>query len=343
MPNAPAGWPPCNPKTVAPLRDNKPDMYNYMPTRNVTRDEARARNWTFFYIGEACRNGHQAPRYVSNHNLCVDCARLRDGKMPMGIKCEPNEKPRSQPPGRTPKALAAINVIRPKEPDLLEKKFLVEYVKRRDFNAAAAECGKDPSEFLGRLSYSKVFREAVHILEEENNLVRTTALTEDFEWTDEKRITLMRMYINTGDLQRAMASVSVSNYHFEQELQDNNDFRAGIEQAQERADRHIERIGIGRAIDGDSRLLQKVLAAKNPEYGDKVKLDMNVTHKLTDDQLNTRLAQIIGKLGGSVSAEAAAVIDADFSDPDESGTDQTVRAIGSETPPPAAESNLDLV
>jgi len=313
-----------------------------MPSRFVPYEEAKARAWTFYYIGETCKYGHMAPRYVSNKHLCVDCHRIRDGRLPIGAKAEKQttEVPKAYK-GPKPNELAAA-VVRPIEPDNTEKRFLVEYAKHRDFAKASEACGRHESEFLGRLSYSRVFREAVNQLEADNGLTRTPSLNEDFEWTDDKRVTLIRMYINTGDLSKSMAAVGVTNFHYEMELQDNAEFRSAMDKAEEIAMRHIERIGIGRAIDGDSRLLQKVMAAKNPDYGDRVKVDMNVTQKLTDDQLNTRLIQIFEQCGGVVQASPP-VVDAEFTNAPEEREVETAGTTGGALPPPATQSNLDLV
>lgn len=61
--------------------NGKPDMYNSVPKRLVTIEEARSHDWQHFYDGETqCPQGHIAARYVSNAYRCVDCARISDGK-----------------------------------------------------------------------------------------------------------------------------------------------------------------------------------------------------------------------------------------------------------------------
>ena len=59
-------------------------MYNSVPKRVVTIEEARSHDWPHFYDGETkCPQGHIAARYVSNAYRCVDCARISDGKLPI--------------------------------------------------------------------------------------------------------------------------------------------------------------------------------------------------------------------------------------------------------------------
>jgi len=76
-------WPKIDPSTVAPLRDDKPDLYSYQPTRFVSKDEAKARGWKHFWTGELCVTGHRAARYVANASMCVDCIRVGKGQLPV--------------------------------------------------------------------------------------------------------------------------------------------------------------------------------------------------------------------------------------------------------------------
>ena len=346
-----ANWPEIDPATVAPLRDGKPDMYNHMPTRMVSKEEAQARGWTFFYVGESCRWGHMAPRYVTNPRMCVDCHRTRDGRTAIGAKgnkeYEGKLKPYSKPvraPGVVSPGVAP-SVPRPLEPDPVERKFLTEYAKLRSFSLAAKECGRHEAEFLGRLSYDKIFRDAVHQLETDNGLVRTASLSEEFEWTDDKRVILMRLYINTGDLAQAMKGIGVSNYHYEKELEENPEFRSDMEKAEELAWRQVDRQAISGALAGDSRLLQRVMSGNIEKYNERVKVDLNVTQKLTDDQLNARLAQGLARLeqlGHSIRLPAS-VVDADFEVDGSVGSDEAAGDYRDSAAEDRTQSNLDLV
>jgi hypothetical protein len=61
--------------------DSRPDMFNYVPKRVVEKAEAEKMGWKHYYDGNtACANGHVAARYVSNPAICIDCARVGDGK-----------------------------------------------------------------------------------------------------------------------------------------------------------------------------------------------------------------------------------------------------------------------
>jgi hypothetical protein len=342
-------WPKCDPATVAPLnRDGDPDMRNHMPTRFVSMEEAIAREWKYFYTGESCRWGHRAPRYVSNKNNCIDCERIREGKLPIGIKgVQEYDGPQPVKPAYSQRSTSvAVVSAAPREPDAIEKFFLTKYVELKNFSDAAKAGGQSEAYFLARLSYNKTFRDAVHQLEADNGLARTPSLTEDFDWDDDKRNVLMRVYIDTGDLLTAMQGIGVSNYHFEKELRENAEFRADMEQAEELATKQHERYAISLARKGDSRLLQRMLAAVMPEkWGDRVNMNLNVTAKLTNDQLAARLEQQLAWLerrGFSLPAPSE-VVEAEFVavEPD---TAPEPAGDGGGDPPPVRENKyLDLV
>lgn len=68
----------------ASVKDGKPDMYNAVPKRVVTKEEAESHDWQHFYDGVwTCTHGHKAARYVKNPYRCTDCARIQDGKLPI--------------------------------------------------------------------------------------------------------------------------------------------------------------------------------------------------------------------------------------------------------------------
>jgi len=68
----------------AAVKDGMPDMYNAVPKRAVSQDEAKSHGWPHFFDGVTqCPQGHVAARYMSNTYRCVDCARIADGKLPI--------------------------------------------------------------------------------------------------------------------------------------------------------------------------------------------------------------------------------------------------------------------
>jgi hypothetical protein len=276
----------------------------------VSKQEAEERGWTFFYIGDACRHGHRAPRYVKAPRTCVDCHRTDNNRNPIGAKAVAEYSPKVRPYAeRAPKPAQAAVVQQPapREPDSLEKKFLIEYARTANFNQAAENLGLEPAVFQGRLSYSTVFRDAVEKLETDNGLMRTPSILENYEWTADKRATLLRVYIDTGDIATARASVGVSNFYLLKELEENPQFQSDYEKAEEMANRVLDQIGVSQARRGDSKLLTRLLSNISPaRFGEssKVKVDLNVAESRTDEQLR---ADIIREL---IKGRDRSVIDA---------------------------------
>lgn len=332
---------------VAPLKDGRPDLYNHLPSRFITIEEAKFRGWKYFYIGDGCKYGHKAPRFVSNPRMCVDCHRTREGRLTMGGKLEALADPHTgwtkpAPVKDTKKSAPAARQIILAEPDKLEKAFLVEYAKLKDFSLAAQACGRVEADFLARLSYSEVFREAIRRLEEDCGLQHIPTLLDECDWNDDKRATLLRVYVDTGDITAARSAVQVSNYHFIKELETNLEFATEYAEAQILAEKYVGEVGVSQAMRGDTRLLQRYLANVRPDqFGEtsKVRVDLNVTEKLTDEQLNARFAQAVRQLGGRTKD----TVDAEFC---ELEPPREVEALGVDRDPSPTrqpESNLDLV
>lgn len=330
---------------IAPLNKNgRPDMYNQLPTRFVTMEEATARGWAHFYIGDVCSYGHKAPRFVSNPRSCVDCRRLREGKLTIGGKGEAEYVQRKQASYKQPDPKDdkgnQLTIVNQLEPDPIEKRFLKTYAETRDFEQAAHQIGKTASEFQARLSYSRVFREAVDKLEADLGLTHTQAITEEFTWTDDKRAALLRVWVNTGNLSIAIQSVGATNWAYEAELQRNPDFAAKVAEIEPLALRVLDREIIGKALAGDSRLLQRAAEAHLPEqYGQKMQVNMNVTEKLSDDQINARLAQLLDRL----NIRPGDVIDGEIVEPEPAGALAAPGDAGDEGETAGPEPYIDLL
>lgn len=68
----------------AAVKDGWPDMYNAVPKRTVSIEEAKSHGWPHFWDGVSkCTQGHVAARYVTNPHRCIECARIADGKLPI--------------------------------------------------------------------------------------------------------------------------------------------------------------------------------------------------------------------------------------------------------------------
>ena len=304
---------------IAPLnKQGQPDLMNYLPTRLVPFDEAKARGWTYFYDARTCRKGHQAPYFVSNINLCVDCVRIRRGKQTIGGKAggshERREYKRAEPVP-TGATTAPTVTVKQQEPDRIEKQFLVAYADLKDFAKACDQVGVSMPHMQGRMSWSSVFRLAVADLENRVGITHIPAAAENFEWNEDKHHRLIEVYVDTGDIATARDSISVTPSEYYRELKRNQDFYARVMEAEQLAWNALEEKAVQLARNGNDKLLQKILTAKKPEYRDSLKLDVKVEERLTDAQLRTEAARLIlearRRVGGrTIDAESTRAIEA---------------------------------
>ena len=347
-------WPKIKPESVAPLRDDKPDLYNHQPTRFVSKDEARARGWKHFWTGEPCVSGHRAARYVANGSVCVDCTRVGKGQLPVYGKGVPRlDTPRgvdgfARPYTRRTTAVAAG----PAQPSSAEKLFLTKYAELKDFALAADACGRTEAEFLAILSWNETFRDAVNRLEESIGIARTQKISEFFDWDDDKRKSFLFTYANTADMKQALRSVGVTNVQFHRELADNADFQRDFDEATQIARAVFDHAAGAAAIKGDAKMLGRVAANFFPEkYGESLKMDLNVKGTMTVEQQNAELSALLSGLGrqGVLVARnperitGPDVVDADYSVTEPESEEQTDRDLAPETADDGADPNSDLI
>lgn len=339
-------WPKIRPETVAPLRDGKPDLFNYMPTRFVSKDEAKARGWTHFWTGEICVTGHRAARYVSNSSECVDCHRIEQGKLPVYGKGVP-ELEAARKRNYTQKNTQTI--VGPPVPNAAEKLFLTKYAELKDFSLAADACGRTEAEFLAILSWNTTFREAVNRLEESLGIARTQKVTEFFDWTEDKRRVFLITYANTADMKQALRSVGATNVQFHKELSDNSDFQKDFEDATQVARAVFDHAAGAAAVKGDARMLGRIAANFFPEkYGENLKMDLNVKQNLTLDQAHAQLATILSRFNrqGLLSAAEStdeSVVDAEYQLVEPAGDVETDTDLESASADSRSDPNSDLI
>lgn len=292
---------------IAPLaRDGTPDLYNFMPTRLVPLDEAIARGWTQFFDARKCRYNHVAPRYVVNPKICVDCRRIKNGKAPIGGRdggqSEYKPQPYKQRDQKTPDG--QIVAVKQPEPDRLEKLFLEKYALLKNLEQAATLAGTTAAQIHARLSISAVFKTATNDLETRLGIRQTVPETGPFEWNEDKRVRLITVYVDTGDIAMARDAIFVTPSEWYKELDRNPAFSARLADAEPLAMNSLEERAIQQALAGNDKLLMKTLAAKKPDqYRDRLGVDMNVTTKLTDAQIDARLSQLILSQRDVIDAE----------------------------------------
>jgi hypothetical protein len=317
--NRPDDYPPIDPSTIAPLRDGQPDLYHHMPSRSVTFAEAKARGWRFLYEGKPCTYGHLAPRYTSNRRMCVDCVRGKQKEAPIGTRV-PTSAADSQ--NRTRGAKKRLEEAATKrvaeqllQPDAIEKQFLESYAETRNLELAAKVVRMTRAQIEGRMSYSFVFREAVNELEKRLDIKPTAPAAAVYEWTDEKRARLVEVWVDTGDIATAREAINVTPSEYIRELARNEPFAAEVKAAEPLAERMLEERAFQLALSGNDKLLTKILTAKNPQYKESLKVDMNTnpTTKMSDEQLKAQLLRLFAKHGQKIID--ADIVDAEIIEP----------------------------
>lgn len=305
-------YPPIDPSTIAPLNDKgAPDLYNNLPSRIIALAEAKARGWPTFFDTSTCRYGHQAPHYVSNPRLCVDCHRVKAGKAPIGAKAAAAAeykrpyKQREQMPAGSVVAVAAA----PLEPDAREKKFLEAYAAYRDMGVAAKAAGETAAKIASRMAYSTVFRDAVNRLEDQLGIKRTQLVPLAYEWSQEKRDRFIQAYIDSGDQATARDAIGLTPSQYYEEIERNPEFADAVRGAEPLAMKSLEEKAIQLALAGNDKLLTKILSAKMPEYRERIDLNVRNKDQLSDKQLDNRLVKLLGKYRERI----AGVIDAEYS------------------------------
>ena len=237
---------------VAPLREGRPHMYAHMPTRFVTLAEAKHRLWKYFYIGDVCKKGHKAPRFVSNPSACVDCDRIRGGQQAIGGRGSVE----AHVPIRSPKKNSdGSKTERAPEPTARQKSFLAAYAELKDFDAAAKKVNASSAVIESELAYNVVFRDAYDNLEERIGVYHMGAYDLDYEWDESKESMLIRMYIDTGMMDTARDAIRVTNFEFEKHCREKPDFAARVKEAEPLANKIMaERIRRA-AIEGNPQIM----------------------------------------------------------------------------------------
>jgi hypothetical protein len=333
-------WPKIDPATVAPLRDGRPDMYNYRPTRFVSLAEAKGRGWKLFWSGEPCVTGHRAARYVSNPSVCSDCQRIERGKVPVYGKGVP-ELEEARKRAYTQKNTQSIQG--PPQPSASEKLFLTKYAELKDFALAAEACGRSEAEFLAVLSWNQLFRESVNRLEESMGIARTQEVSEFFDWTDDTRRFFLLTYANTADMKQALRAVGVTNVQFHRELSDNAEFQRDFDEATQIARAVFDHAAGASAIKGDAKMLGRIAANFFPEkYGESLKMDLNVKQTLSLDQAHAQLTHLLSRFDrqGLLSAASAAddvIVEAEYQVVEPAGDDE----VTADPEPAGADSGSD--
>ena len=136
-----------------------------------------------------------------------------------------------------------------------------------------------------------------------------------FVWSDEIRQILIDTYVDTGDIEAAREAIQLAPSEYHRELARNQAFKDAIEHASHLAKQTIEERAIHNAAKGNDKIMLAYLKAKFPEqYTDRLKVDQTTTVKLSNEELDRRIARLVPlkQIGqGSIARLARGAAEAD--------------------------------
>ena len=133
-------------------------------------------------------------------------------------------------------------------------------------------------------------------------------MTDEFDWTEDKRRVFLITYANTADMKQSLRSVGATNIQFHKELNDNADFQRKFDDATQVSKAVFDHAASAAATKGDARMLGRIAANLFPEkYGENMKVDLNVKQNLSLDQAHAQLTSLLSRFDqqGLLSAPRA--------------------------------------
>lgn len=246
----------------------QPNLRDFVPTRFVPETEAKARGWSMFYDGRACRFGHQAARYVSNDRRCSDCLRLKAGQEPIYpasraqtfFSAEHAAKIRDSKLGITPvAAVQQPQPAAPREPSRKEQAFLEALAMTGEFDAAAQSAGMSRGQVEARASVDSVFKVALVDLCERHGIPWTRAADpKAFAWTAAIEKQFVDRFVDTGLLEQARTDLGISASVYQQHLTESPDFAGMVDAARPPARETLKERALHAADRGNDRLLKSL-------------------------------------------------------------------------------------
>lgn len=303
----------------------------------ISQAEARAAGLTRFFTGEPCVKGHIAERWVSNPRVCVDCNRDMP-VVPENLKRGVELSERKRHERRTQRIKDRVDTVVAEQDKILEV-----YAQTRDFDAIAKFLGISVAQLDAKVSSSKILHDAIQALEKRLLIVRKLpekiATVEVYEWTEEKRLLFLEVYVNTGDVASARDAIKVTPSEFNRETQRNDLFAKAVDEAEAQAHQALEERAIQLALKGNDRLLVSVLKAKNPDFREKLDLSVKGEVKLNDQQLDEQLLRLARKHRERIGH----IIDAEFSVVEPGGEVRALENAGGVRSDADAKQVLDTV
>jgi hypothetical protein len=251
----------------------------------VSREQAKQEGLPKYYDGRRCKaKKHDCERYTSNGS-CVDCQTSASRGTYTTASAD-----REMTRGKIARPVTERVLLSGEE----QAKVLDAFAKAGNYDHAAAAIGITTVQLRARRTANEGFDTAFRRLEDKFGTRDNGAVsTPDFEWTAEKHATLIDRFVDSGDIAEARDAIGVSPSEYQRELDRNSDFAQAVKEAEPKAHKHLEERAIQMALRGNDKLLTAVLKAKNPEYRDSLKLDINSTvRNISNDELDRRLTRL---------------------------------------------------
>jgi hypothetical protein len=276
-------------------RQGQPAMADHVPKRFISSEEARARGFSMYWDGAACRRGHQAARYVANPRRCSGCDRAKAGlpQIYPTSKAQqffPEERiARKQPDGTVAAAPATAPASSAAVPALTKKQiaFLATFNDTGSLEAASRGVGMSPAEIeTERLTFAP-FEAACAARSVPHHVVPPP----EFQWTEAKYRLYARTLIDSGLHQVARDAVGCSPSQYFEEYEANAEFREAVGRAETLAARAVKDALLKSGLGGQHQALAKLIELQEVEAERALRKP-----RRTAEQIKARIDQRIRRL-----------------------------------------------
>lgn len=289
----------------------------------ISKKEATEKGLPFYWNGNPCPKGHYAKRRTKGGgcSACLYLANLLNNKLANARRATVRKQLREE----------KIQELEIKKLSPQERTVVLErYAETGDLEEGAAAINLTMPELNVQISRSASFATEVFALEKRLKAagVKVKYVVQDIEWTPQMKHTLVRAYIDTGDIAAARDAVGASPTNLIDELEQDPEFAKKLKEAKPKAMAVLKEIAIQKAIKGDEKLITLLLKAEYPETFDraqKIQVDQNTTIKLSDQQLNERIWRLADEYKNVIDVEFSESIGSDASGSQRAITDGSGR------------------
>lgn len=259
----------------------------------MSHKEAKAAGLRFFWTGNSCVHGHNSKKLTVNGG-CAACQWLYAKERKRRKATEIRDKKQDEQAQKADQTLGFRK----------RQKALEVYAKTSSLEQAANAIDLSLAQLNVHIAKSASLASSFYALEKRLKVLEEqrpkTTVKGKFKWNEEKRDLLIRTYVDTGDIAQARDACGCTPSQYNDELEANPDFADRVDIAKPKAIQALEERAIQMALRGNDKILTLVLKAKLPEYKDKIQIDQTTTVKLSDEQLNGRIASLLQRYARTI-------------------------------------------